>query len=513
MPPAGLSCRLMSSGSRQRLSPLRLLLLLGLALATGGVVWKWPAVRQMGTLWSQSAYLPVEQDPDLVTVVTSLSPSQRAGINALRARSAALLRTNLWPREDFIPATADFRLYKKCLTGLNTPTSRYLEKTASILEFHQLLKARGIRLIVMPIPTAYAIHPERVPGLSDAVPHPQPGEASLQLRAFGEALRIAGVEFVDLSQPLGKAASEGILCYFHGDSHWTPLGAEVGAATVASLLPSKAGSIPSADKAFIREWMPPSQHVIAVPSTLQISVLSRNPVDSTSPLTLLCDSNGIDEFDSLEKPLSPPTVHGGFPSQLARLLGHGVDVITISGGGSAACRREFIRRCQTQPGYGAGRQTVLMVFAERSLLLPAEAWPPLHLGRLTFAGEAGAPALPDGGNITASKRRFKIVQASKALAPHETPYATVLRSFVIKLAPGRDQPTQKALLYLDHLRDRKLVAPDGLEPGTLWEASLQDWDAACQQNPGLAQVQRSDDVGDLELPIYYGARGTLRPTP
>lgn len=501
----------MRSGSRKRPFSLRLLLLLGLAMVTGGVVWKWAAVRQMGTLWRQSAYLPVEQDPDLVTVVASLSPSQRAGINALRARSAALLRANLWPREDFIPATADFRLYKKCLTGLNAPTSRYLEKTAPILEFHQLLKARGIRLMVMPVPTAYAVHPQRVPGLSDAVPHPQPGEASLQLRTFGEALRTVGVEFVDLSQPLGKAAAEGTLCYFHGDSHWTPLGAEVGAATVASLLPSRAGSIPSGDKAFIREWMPPSQHAIAAPPPLQISVLSRNPVDSTSPLTLLCDSNGIDEFDSTDGQPTPPTVHGGFPSQLARLLGHGVDVITISGGGPATCRREFIRRCQTQPGYGASRQTVLMVFAERSLLLPAEAWPPLHLDRLTFAGETGAPASPGPGTVAASNRRFKILQASRAIAPHETPYATVLRAFVIELAPGLDQPAQKGLLYLDHLRDRKVVAPDGLEPGTHWEASLQDWDAACTQNAGLAQVQRLDDVGSLELPIYYGGRGTLRP--
>lgn len=503
----------MSSGSRKRPSPLRLLLLLGLTTLAAGMAWKWPAVRQLGILWSQSAYLPAEQDPDLTTVVKTLSPSQLAGINALRARSAALLRANLWPREDFIPATADYRLYKKCLTGLNAPASRYLEKTAPILEFHQLLKSRGIRLVVMPVPTAYAIHPDRVPGLSDAVPRPQPGEASLQLRAFGEALRTTGVEFVDLSAALGKAAAQGTLCYFHGDSHWTPLGAEVGAATVATLLPANAGLVPSADKAFIREWMPPSRHAIAAPPPLQISVLSRNPADSASPLTLLCDSNGIDELDSSEKPPSPPTVHGGFPSQLARLLGHGVDVITISAGGSAACRREFIRRCQTQPGYGAGRQTVLMLFAERSLLLPAEAWPPLHLERLTFAGELGTSTPPDSGSISASKRRFKILQASKAIAPHETPYATVLRSFVVELAAGPDRPAEKGLLYLDHLRDRKLVAPDGLEPGTLWEASLQDWDAACRQNPGLAQVQRSDDVGDLALPIYYGGRETLRPAP
>jgi hypothetical protein len=503
----------MSSGSRKRPSPLRLLILLGLVVLAAGVIWKWPAVRQMSTLWRQSAYLPAEQDPDLAAVVKTLSPSQLAGINALRARSAALLRANLWPREDFIPATEEFRLYKKCLSSLNAPASRYLEKTPSILEFHQLLRARGIHLIVMPVPAAYAIHPHRVPGLSETAPHPQPGEASLQLRAFGEALRATGIEFVDLSRPLGKAAREGTLCYFHGDSHWTPLGAEVGAATVASLLPSKGGPFAAADTAFIREWMPPSQHAIAAPRPLQISVLSKNPGDSSSPLTVLCDSNGIDEFNATDGPPSPPTVHGGLPSQLARVLGHGVDVITISGGGPAACRREFIRRCEILPGYGASRQTVLMVFAERSLLLPLEAWPPLRLDRLAFAGEPGSPPSPAPQTVAASNRQFKILQASKAIAPHETPYAAVLRSFVIELAPGPDQPAQKALLYLDHLRDRKPVAPDGLEPGTRWEASLQDWDAACAQNPGLAQVQRLDDVGDLELPIYYGGRGTLRRAP
>lgn len=503
----------MSPGSRKRPAPLHLLFLLGLVVLAAGVIWKWPAVRQMGTLWRQSAHLPAEQDPDLAAVLRKLSPTQLARINALRARSAALLRANLWPREDFIPATAEFRLYKKCLTGLNTPTSRYLEKTASILEFDQLLKARGIRLIVMPVPTAYAIHPERVPGLSNAVPHPQPGEASLQLRAFGEALRAAGIEFVNLSQPLGKAASEGTLCYFHGDSHWTPLGAEVGAATVTTLLPAKTGSFTAADKAFIREWMPPSQHAIAAPPPLQISVLSQNPADSSSALTLLCDSNGIDEFESLEKPPLPPVVHGGFPSQLARAAGCRVDVITISGGGPAACRREFIRRCQMLPGYGASRQTVLMVFAERSLLLPAGAWPPLGLDRLIFAGEPGSPAPQPSPSVTTSNRRFRILQASRAIAPHETPYAAVLRSFVVELDPEPDLPAQKALVYLDHLRDRQLVAPEGLDPGTVWEASLQGWDAACTQNPGLAQIQRSDDLGDLELRIYYAGPGTLRPMP
>ncbi|WP_009958994.1 alginate O-acetyltransferase AlgX-related protein [Verrucomicrobium spinosum] len=503
----------MSPGSRKRPPPLRLLFLLGLLVLAAGVIWKWPAVRQLGTLWLQSAHLPAEQDPDLAAVVKTLSPTQLAGINALRARSAALLRANLWPREDFIPATEEFRLYKKCLSCLNAPTSRYLEKTASLVEFHQLLRARGIRLILMPVPAAYAIHPDRVPGLDETGPRPQPGDASLQLRAFGEALRAAGIEFVDLSRPLGQAATEGTLCYFHGDSHWTPLGAEVGAATVASLLAPKAGSFTPADKAFIREWMPPSRHAITPPPLLQISVLSQNPVEARNPSTLLCDSNGIDEFDAIEAPSSKARVHGGFPSQVARAVGHRVDVITISGGGPAACRREFIRRCQMLPGYGASRQTVLMVFAERCLLLPLEAWPPLHLDRLTFAGEPGSPAPPHPQSGPSSNRRFKILQTSRASAPHETPYPAVLRSFVVELAPAPGLPAQKALLYSDHLRDRKPAAPDGLEPGTRWEATLLDWDAACTLNPGLAQIQRLDDVGDLELPTYYAVRGSLRRAP
>ncbi|HEX8077322.1 MAG TPA: hypothetical protein VF511_05870, partial [Chthoniobacterales bacterium] len=65
----------------------------------------------------------------------------------------------------------------------------------AILDFQQQLKARGIELLVVPVPPKAAIFPEKiVPGYDLQANDPAPG-----LHRFYEELRSAGIDVLDLS--------------------------------------------------------------------------------------------------------------------------------------------------------------------------------------------------------------------------------------------------------------------------------------------------------------------------
>src|SRR3979411_1269129 len=65
----------------------------------------------------------------------------------------------------------------------------------AILDFQQQLKARGIELVVVPVPPKAAIYPEKiVPGFEVRTTDPAP-----VLHRFYDELRAAGIDVLDLS--------------------------------------------------------------------------------------------------------------------------------------------------------------------------------------------------------------------------------------------------------------------------------------------------------------------------
>ena len=107
----------------------------------------------------------------------------------------------------------------------------------AIKSFHDQLQARGIHLLVLPVPNKESVYPEM---LSRRF---KPGDVfvSRQTLALLERLRAAGIEVVDLfetfRQVKQKAQDQSSLyLYLAHDSHWSPLGMDLAVRAVAARL-------------------------------------------------------------------------------------------------------------------------------------------------------------------------------------------------------------------------------------------------------------------------------------
>src|SRR5947207_10451604 len=112
----------------------------------------------------------------------------------------------------------------------------------AILDFQQQLKARGIELLVVPVPPKASVYPEKiVSGFDVRAKDPAPA-----LHQFYDELRAAGVDVLDLSKLFIEKRDDNrgpVFC--KTDSHWSGIGCVVAAEAIADKIrPKLSGSAP-----------------------------------------------------------------------------------------------------------------------------------------------------------------------------------------------------------------------------------------------------------------------------
>jgi hypothetical protein len=251
----------------------------------------------------------------------------------------------------------------------------------AILDFHQQLKARGIELLVVPVPPKAAIYPERiVPGAevrTDTAP---------ALHRFYEELRKAGVDVLDLSALFiqNRENSRGpVFC--KTDSHWSGIGCVLASEAIAEKVRGKIAK-PGTAKEYVAEWkeaerdgdlaslvagdghkLPPEK--IAVQSVSEKGTGAAVQDDPGSPLLLLGDSHTLIYHDRDFLP-----VRAGLVDQLALQLGFAPDLIGTSGSGATPVRISLYRHNVKDPGYLAKKKTIVWCFAAREFTEASEGW-------------------------------------------------------------------------------------------------------------------------------------------
>src|SRR4051812_38881039 len=120
----------------------------------------------------------------------------------------------------------------------------------AILDFQQQLKARGIELLVVPVPPKASVYPEKiVAGYNAAANDPAP-----ILHQFYQELSAAGVDVLDLTamfvqnrdHPKGP-----VFC--KTDSHWSGIGCVLAAQAIAEKVREKIEK-PATAKEYVAEW-------------------------------------------------------------------------------------------------------------------------------------------------------------------------------------------------------------------------------------------------------------------
>lgn len=258
-------------------------------------------------------------------------------------------------------------------------------------DFKNQLAARGIELLVMPLPGKASVYPGRLAARAEDA-----GEAVYpHTSETMESLRAAGVEVLDVFGAFQEAAEAGGDLYLANDTHWTPAGAKLAAEMAAARLLElgwarrggagyaaktvhieRAGDIPEMVRIPFLERVHPPETVLCE----QVLAPDGSPRadDPRSELLVLGDS--FLRIYELDEPGS-----AGFVSHLALELQAPVAAIVNDGGASTLVRQELARKRELLDN----KRVVVWEFVERDIRFGTEGWRRVPL-RLEPSSGSGA---------------------------------------------------------------------------------------------------------------------------
>jgi len=318
--------------------------------------------------------LQATADPSPADFAARFQTAERAGQNVVQGSDGWL----------FLPAELRMLSFPR-FWGADAPkTSRspkpeWADPLPAIVNFHTQLKARGITLLLVPVPPKASIYPEKLFGTGSTPSAP----TTAPIANFLAALREAGVETLDLA-PLFTANRAGA----HGpmfcatDTHWSGSACVLAAQEIADSIRSK---LPTpAPNTFQAEWksVPIQGDLLTLagaasttPSPEKIDVRSIShsgsgaPVDPdpSSPLLLLGDSHTLVFHDFLAE-------RSGLADQLAHELGFAPDVIGTRGSGATPVRLSLFRRSVKDPAYLTHKKVVVWCLSAREFTEADSGW-------------------------------------------------------------------------------------------------------------------------------------------
>ena len=334
--------------------------------------------------------------------------------------------------------------------------------------FADALSSRGIRLILVPVPTKPMVCREGL-GLSAGA---DPPAVFTQVM---EDLTAAGIEVVDLFPLLRELPAEADR-FLKQDTHWTPAAMSGTARLLADRIAAagvergvERGALVTRIETIARESRGDLVGMLGVkmdsePVTLQRVVKETDGTlfvsDPASPVVVLGDSFvNIFEDPSLGFAAGEKdSIGAGFSSHLAAALARPVHTIAINGGGASAVREAFA----ALPGEViAKKKIVVWLLSSRDHLLaeiPARRagieWREVTLPEAT---DSPAPVLPsaDVVEITGTLREKSFIED-----PAQTPYSSAIYSTLFGCDDG-----QERIVFFWAFRDRKPDPGAALEPG------------------------------------------------
>jgi hypothetical protein len=268
------------------------------------------------------------------------------------------------------------------LTMTQRPPVPAQDPYPAIKSFHDQLQARGIHLIVLPVPNKESVHPEQLSRRAD-----QSGVIKTRrLRALLDRLQAAGIEFVDLFELFDRAQRADTrinrqALYLYKDTHWSPAGMKLAAEAVARRIIERRLLQPGTT-AYDERQVP-----LERPGDL-IEMLQSPPIDrAVAPERLSCsqvierdtgrpyhDAPGArvlilgDSFLRMYERDEPTSA--GLIAHLARELRQPLSSIINDGGASTLVRQDLARR----PRLLADKSLVIWEFVERDIVDGTEGW-------------------------------------------------------------------------------------------------------------------------------------------
>ncbi len=376
-----------------------------------------------------------------------------------------------------------------------------------LLAFQETLAARGIALVIVPIPSKVSLYPDRLSGRvqADVVPRNQ------GYTAWMEAYRAAGGVAFDPTPALMEARAAGA-AYLRRDSHWTPQGVDYSAKALADLLEERVDFSEIARRIY-RHGKP---ETVAYPGDLATMLYPGEASGTSMDEVVIApveDGDGVpwepergsevlllgDSFTNIYSQAALGWGTGaGFAEQLSLHLQRPVDRIAQNDHGAYAARHRLQASVAQGEDLLAHTRVVVYEFAVREL-----SWgdwkPNRHM--VPAAGNV-APRAPDGA-MTVSGH---VVARSLPPAPRSVPYKDCLISVLLEPESGDGE---KILFYAHGMVDHQWTAATNWRVGDRITVSLTPW---ADVPHALESLNRMDLEGEAlhdRTPWWYPEGGKV----
>ena len=377
----------------------------------------------------------------------------------------------------------------------------------AIIEFRDQLQARGIRLIIMPIPVKPMIEPEF---LSRA--YAELSKIPLQNPSYGnflESLDRVGVEYVDVSKALVETKRLTRRPQFlRTDTHWTPDAME----RCVELLAEKVRLLdsPEPNSRFVLkrttqtiDGLGDIVAMLKLPATSRFygkETVTIRPIthesgtpwsqDQRADILVLGDSF-FNIFSLAEMGWG---ASAGFVEQLSYTLGRPLDAILRNDAGAFATRELLGQELARGRDRLDAKKLVIWEFAVRELATGNWDFVPMKV-----------PAHPPRDFLALASGEGDIVQAviksfGSIPRPGTTPYKDFLTAFHIVEIGG--DPAKEAVVYLQTMKDQELTSAARLRPGDAVSLELTSWTDAEPRYGAINRSELTDQNLLLEEPNF-----------
>ena len=269
------------------------------------------------------------------------------------------------------------------------------DPTPHIVKFNELLKAKNVQLILVPIPAKAAIYPDKLAAkFSSSDPQ--------ALKGYFDELKKQGVDVLDiepvLKAHLAKTGGEGAdKLYCEQDAHFSPLVAEIIAGLIKKKVANEAWFKDQQKTPFKRSakqtlnitgdlvkgvtFNPPPKN-----ETLTLRYAGKDadgnvesvPADKGSPVLLVGDSHTMVFTDGASTGMHCQSA--GLQDQLQYEFGFAIDRVANRGSGLVQARKSLVlMRVRSEAGFWDRKKLVIWVFSAREFTQSSDKLIPLPI--------------------------------------------------------------------------------------------------------------------------------------
>ncbi len=412
----------------------------------------------------------------------------QAHVRPWREDARRIMTTEAWPW----PATRDFRFLGRALQFALLDDvgdqGRGKSPLDSIRHFDRQLKARGIDLVVMPIPSKIEIYPDY---LSEKAPEDR--AVYLAGKRLLYALASSDVEVLDLYtlfRDARKAHGDDAPLYYDRDSHWRNLGARLAAEAIGERLKRYEFVRKALAKGAPYATKPHERTDGAKADSVEIVVhrATEETYDSVgdSPVILTGDS-----FSMYNMHLG-----GHLPAQVARHIGMPLTYRCSEGLGPTVPVE--IARAEREKGYLEGRRVLVWTFTDRGLKLREKdrPWPTAVL-----------PSRSGDAPLVRDVEATGTVVAASPPPPENPPYDAFARKLHLKDltdANGKPVGTGEGVVRVLALKDRKPLPIAAVKAGDRLTLRLTSWSEVADRFDKIMSGVLEDAQLEAEADHYWG---------